>query len=168
VATRLAELYWNLQAQTWRQEFTEVAMGHSPAAEAFYQAIDSFERVTAGRQATPEGRRQLGALCRWNNDAASALALHDALLKASAPGEPLHGQLLSELARTGFSGSPGSGAMTVHGWSKVEAPSRIWRTRSSPKCFSDQKATRPWPPNIPTSPVGCWTVDERTREGLIN
>ena len=48
MATRLAELYRNLQAQTWRQEFTEVAMGHSPAAAAFYQAIGSFERVMAG------------------------------------------------------------------------------------------------------------------------
>lgn len=53
VATRLAELYWNLQAQTWRQELTEVAMGHSTAAEALYQAIESFERVTAGGQAPP-------------------------------------------------------------------------------------------------------------------
>lgn len=98
VATRLAELYWNLQAQTWRQELTEVAMGHSPAAEAFYQAIDSFERATAGGKATPEGRRQLGALYRWNNDATSALAVHEALLNDTAPGGPLHGRLLSELA----------------------------------------------------------------------
>lgn len=98
VATKLAELYWNLQAQTWRQEFTEVAIGHSPAAEAFYQAIDSFERATAGGQATPEGRRQLGALYRWNNDATSALSVHEALLNDTAPGGPLHGRLLSELA----------------------------------------------------------------------
>jgi len=98
VATRLAELYWNLQAQTWRQELTEVAIGHSPAAEAFYQAIDSFERVMAGGQATPEERRQLGALYRWNNDAASALAVHEALLNDTAPGGSLHGRLLSELA----------------------------------------------------------------------
>ena len=98
VATKLAELYWNLQAQTWRQELTEVAIGHSPAAEAFYQAIDSFERVTVGGQATPEGRRQLGALYRWNNDATSALAAHEALLNGTAPGGALHGRLLSELA----------------------------------------------------------------------
>ena len=98
VAAKLAELYWNLQAQTWRQELTEVATGHSTAAEAFYQAIDSFERVTASGQATLEGRRQLGALYRWNNDAPSALAMHEALLKNAAPGEPLHGRLLSELA----------------------------------------------------------------------
>lgn len=98
VATRLAELYWNLQAQTWRQELTEVAMGHSAAAEAFYQAIESFERVTAGGQAAPERRRQLGALYRWNNDATSALAAHEALLKDTTPGGSLHGRLLSDLA----------------------------------------------------------------------
>lgn len=98
VATRLAELYWNLQAQTWRQELTEVAMGHSTAAEALYQAIESFERVTAGGQAPPERRRQLGALYRWNNDAPSALAAHEALLKDTASGGSLHGRLLSELA----------------------------------------------------------------------
>ena len=80
MAARLAALYWNLQAQTWRQELTEVAMGHSPAAEAFYQAIDSFERATVGGQTDPEGRRQLGALYRWNNDATSALVVHEALL----------------------------------------------------------------------------------------
>ncbi|MGZ8422480.1 MAG: hypothetical protein ACXWV7_06035, partial [Nitrospira sp.] len=98
VGTRLAELYWNLQAQTWRQELTEVAMGHSAAAEAFYQAIESFERVTAGEQAAPERRRQLGALYRWNNDAASALAIHEPLLKDTAPGGSLHGRRLSEVA----------------------------------------------------------------------
>jgi hypothetical protein len=98
VMTRLAELYWNLQAQTWRQELTEVAIGHSPAAEALYQAIDSFERATDGGQTPPEGKRQLGALYRWNNDVTSALAVHDALVKASAPGGTFHGQLLSELA----------------------------------------------------------------------
>ena len=98
VRQRLAELYWNLQAQTWRQELTEVAIGHSPAAEAFYQAIDSFERATAGGQTAPEGRRQLGALYRWNNDATSALAVHEVLLNATAPGGTFHGRLLSELA----------------------------------------------------------------------
>lgn len=98
VATRLAELYWNLQAQTWRQELTEVAMGHSTAAEALYQAIESFERATAGGQAPTERRRQLGALYRWNNDALSALAAHEALLKDTTPGGSLHGRLLSELA----------------------------------------------------------------------
>jgi hypothetical protein len=98
MTTRLAELYWNLQAQTWRQELTEVAIGHSPAAEALYQAIDSFERATAGGQTPPEGKRQLGALYRWNNDVTSALAVHDALLKASTPGGTFHGRLLSEVA----------------------------------------------------------------------
>lgn len=98
VAARLAELYWNLQAQTWRQELTEVAMGHSTAAEALYQAIESFERVTAGGQAPTERRLQLGALYRWNNDAPSALAAHEALLKDTNPEGSLHGRLLSELA----------------------------------------------------------------------
>jgi hypothetical protein len=98
VTERLAELYWNFQAQSWRQELTEVAKGHSNAAEALYQAIDSLERVTNGGQATPEERRQLGALSRWNNDATAALTVHEALLKDTAPGGSLQGRLLSELA----------------------------------------------------------------------
>jgi hypothetical protein len=98
VTERLAELYWNFQAQSWRQELTEVAKGHSHAAEAFYQAIDSLERVTNGGRATPEERRQLGALSRWNNDATTALTVHEALLNDTAPKGPLHGRLLSELA----------------------------------------------------------------------
>ena len=98
VAAGLAELYWNLQAQTWRQELTEVAMGHSVAAEAFYQAIESFDRVRAGGQITPEDQRQLGVLYRWNNEATSAVAVHETLLKTTAPGDSLHGRLLSDLA----------------------------------------------------------------------
>ena len=98
VAARLAELYWNLQAQTWRQELTDVAMGHSAAAEAFYQAIESFERVTAGGQMALEERRQLGVLYRWNNDATAALAVHEALLKDTTSADSLHGRVLSDLA----------------------------------------------------------------------
>ncbi|MCS6290486.1 MAG: hypothetical protein H8K10_16140 [Nitrospira sp.] len=98
VTAGLAELYWNLQAQTWRQELTEVAMGHSAAAEAFYQAIESFERVTAGGQMAPEERRQLGVLYRWNNDATAALAVHEALLKDTTSANSLHGRVLSDLA----------------------------------------------------------------------
>lgn len=98
VAQRLAELYWNLQAQTWRQELTEVAVGHSTAAEAFYQAMDSFERLAAGGHATPERLRQLGALYRWNNDAASALKVHEALVKDPALEDAFRGRVLSELA----------------------------------------------------------------------
>ena len=63
-----------------------------------YQAIDSFERATSGGSAAPEARRQLGALYRWNNDVTAALAAHETLLKATAPGESLQGRLLSELA----------------------------------------------------------------------
>ncbi|MCA9423326.1 MAG: hypothetical protein KC592_20065, partial [Nitrospira sp.] len=93
------ELYWNLQAQTWRQEFTEVATGHSRAAEAFFAAIPALEIATRGTEGTPEMERRLGALFRWNNDSASALTIHERLLKDAPPTNPaLRSQLLSEIA----------------------------------------------------------------------
>ncbi|MGD9851793.1 MAG: hypothetical protein AB7T38_11035 [Nitrospirales bacterium] len=96
---RLVELYWNLQAQTWRQEFTEVATGHSRAAEAFFAAIPALEIATRGNAGTPEMERRLGALFRWNNDSASALTIHERLLKEAPPANPaLRSQLLSEIA----------------------------------------------------------------------
>ena len=96
---RLVELYWNLQAQTWRQEFTEVATGHSRAAEAFFAAIPALEIAIRGAAGTPEMKRILGALFRWNNDSASALTIHEALLKeAPTTDVALRSQLLSEMA----------------------------------------------------------------------
>jgi len=96
---RLVELYWNLQAQTWRQEFTESATGHSRAADAFFGAIPALEIAIRGAADTPEMRRNLGALYRWNNDSASALQMHEALLqKVSTTDQVLRGQLLSEIA----------------------------------------------------------------------
>ncbi|RMH36505.1 MAG: hypothetical protein D6690_05820 [Nitrospirae bacterium] len=99
LAVPVAELYWNLQAQTWRQEFTEVAMGHSFAADAFYGAITAFERALEGRAGDDEMRRRLGALYRWNNDANSALALHEPLLEqAPAQDRARRSQLLADIA----------------------------------------------------------------------
>jgi hypothetical protein len=96
---RLVELYWNLQAQTWRQEFTEVATGHSRAAEAFFAAIPALEIAVRGTAGSPEMRRNLGALYRWNNDSASALHMHEELLNnAPLTDQELRGQLLSEIA----------------------------------------------------------------------
>ncbi|MDH4362320.1 MAG: hypothetical protein OEW33_16470, partial [Nitrospirota bacterium] len=82
---RLVELYWNLQAQTWRQEFTEVATGHSRAADAFFAAMPALEIAVRGNAGTPEMRRNLGALYRWNNDSASALRMHEELLNKAPP-----------------------------------------------------------------------------------
>jgi hypothetical protein len=96
---RLVELYWNLQAQTWRQEFTEVATGHSRSAEAFFAAIPALEIAVRGTAGTQEMRRNLGALYRWNNDSASALRMHEELLSKVPPTDQvLRGQLLSEIA----------------------------------------------------------------------
>lgn len=96
---RLVELYWNLQAQTWRQEFTEVATGHSRAADTFFAAIPALEIAVRGTEGTPETRRNLGALYRWNNDSASALRMHEELLQTVPPTDPvLRGKLLSEVA----------------------------------------------------------------------
>ena len=96
---KLGELYWNIQAQTWRQEFTEVAVGHSFAAESFYQAIPALEIAIKGGQGNEEMRRQLGAMFRWNNDADSALALHEQLLNNIQPDDDSRrSQILSEIA----------------------------------------------------------------------
>jgi len=96
---RLVELYWNLQAQTWRQEFTEVATGHSRAADAFFAAIPALEIAVRGTAGSPELRRNLGALYRWNNDSASALHIHEELLNnVPLTDQELRGQLLLEIA----------------------------------------------------------------------
>lgn len=99
VRLKLAELYWNIQAQIWRQEFTEVAVGHSFAAEAFYRAMPALEFALQGGEGNFEMRRRLGALYRWNNDAASALNIHEELLrKASESDHALQAQLLADIA----------------------------------------------------------------------
>lgn len=99
IRLKLAELYWNLQAQTWRQEFTEVAVGHSFAADAFYKAIPALEIAIEGGRGNAEMRRRLGALHRWNNDTTAALTLHEQLLKNVAPSDNAQrSQILSEIA----------------------------------------------------------------------
>lgn len=94
---RVAELYWNLQAQTWRQELTDVAVGHSSAAEAFYAAFRALDVAVASGTASPELRRQLGLLHRWNNTVQDALALHEALLREAST-DDLRGRLLADIA----------------------------------------------------------------------
>ncbi len=98
IKLKLAELYWNIQAQTWRQEFTEVAVGHSFAAEAFYKAMPALEIAMKGGKSDSEMRRRLGALHRWNNDTTSALTLHEGLLQNVSPTDHARqAQLLSEI-----------------------------------------------------------------------
>ncbi len=98
IKPKLAELYWNIQAQTWRQEFTEVSVGHSFAADMFYRAMPALEIALKGGQSNSEMRRRLGALYRWNNDTASALTLHEGLLKDVSAGDHLgRARLLSEI-----------------------------------------------------------------------
>jgi hypothetical protein len=94
---RVAELYWNLQAQTWRQELTDVAIGHSSAAEAFYAAFRALDVAVAAGTAPPELQRQLGVLHRWNNNVQEALALHESLLR-EATTDDARGRLLADIA----------------------------------------------------------------------
>ncbi len=99
LSQKLGELYWDIQAQTWRQEFTEVAVGHSFAAEAFYQALPALETAIQGGQGNAEMQRIVGAIHRWNNDSASALAIHEDLLQHLGPHDDQgRAQLLSEIA----------------------------------------------------------------------
>ncbi len=97
---RLAELYWNLQAQTWRQELTAVDTGYEPAADALYGAIAALDIAATASNATLESRRRLGALYRWNNEAQSALQVHEPLLRQikEAENSELRGPVLAELA----------------------------------------------------------------------
>jgi hypothetical protein len=95
---RAAELYWTLQAQTWRQELTAVTEGYEPAADTLYRAIASYDLLAQAQQATPEERRRLGALNRWNNDPAAALAIHEPLLAETSPDTPFYGLVLSDIA----------------------------------------------------------------------
>lgn len=99
VRQRLAELFWNFQAQTWRQELTEVSQGHSSAAEAFYGAIRGLEAAGTLENGAPERRRRLGLLYRWNNSVDEALGLHQGLLKAvPAADRAAQGLYLSDMA----------------------------------------------------------------------
>lgn len=95
---REAELYWTLQAQTWRQELTAVAEGYEPAADTLYRAIASYDTLVQAQRATPEERRRLGALNRWNNDPGAALAIHEPLLAETTPDTPFYGLVLADIA----------------------------------------------------------------------
>lgn len=95
---RMCELYWSIQAQTWRQEMTAVSEGHEPAADALYQALASYEAVGLQGRATPQQRRRFGTLTRWNNDPTEAVLIHEQLLKDVAPGTVEYGRVLTELA----------------------------------------------------------------------
>jgi len=92
---RIAELYWTIQAQTWRQELTAVAEGYEPAADALYRSLASYEVLGQLQQATSEQRRRLGALTRWNNDPTGALGIHEALLHDITSGTAEYAKILS-------------------------------------------------------------------------
>ncbi len=94
---RIAELYWTIQAQTWRQELTAVSEGYEPAADALYRALASYEAVARQPHATPEQRRRLGALTRWNNDSIAALEIHESLLRDTQAGTPEYGRVLTDI-----------------------------------------------------------------------
>ncbi len=95
---RIAELYWTIQAQTWRQELTAVAEGYEPAADALYRSLASYEALGRLRQATSEQRRRLGVLTRWNNDPTGALSIHEALLRDTTSGTAEYARILTEIA----------------------------------------------------------------------
>ena len=95
---RALELFWTLEAQTWRQELTAVSNEYEPAAAALYGAIGSYEILVRNGAADMEQRRRLGALYRWNNDSDLALETHDQLLKELNPTALESGRILSEIA----------------------------------------------------------------------
>ncbi|WP_455378044.1 hypothetical protein [Petrachloros mirabilis] len=95
---RSLELFWTLQAQTWRQELTAVSNEYEPAATALYGAIGAYEVVLRNGSADTEQRRRLGALYRWNNDSDSALHTHEQLFKELGSTASEAGRVLSEIA----------------------------------------------------------------------
>ncbi|QPD02824.1 MAG: hypothetical protein Nkreftii_000598 [Candidatus Nitrospira kreftii] len=95
---RITELYWTIQAQTWRQEVTAVSEGYEPAADALYRALASYESVVRQNHATLEQRRRLGMLTRWNNDPTGALGIHEALLHDTTSGTTEYERILAEIA----------------------------------------------------------------------
>lgn len=95
---QIAELYWTIQAQTWRQEMTAVSEGYEPAADALYRSLASYEALGRQERATSEQRRRLGTLTRWNNDPIGALGIHEALLRDTAAGTAEYGRILAEMA----------------------------------------------------------------------
>ena len=95
---RVSELYWSIQAQTWRQELTAVSEEHDPAAEALYQALASYDTILQQGRATPEQRRRFGVLTRWNNNPTEAVLIHERLLKEMVPETADYGLVLAEIA----------------------------------------------------------------------
>lgn len=95
---RITELYWTIQAQTWRQEVTAVSEGYEPAADALYRALASYESLVQQNRATAEQRRRLGVLTRWNNDPTDAFGIHESLLRDIAPGTTEYATILTEMA----------------------------------------------------------------------
>jgi len=95
---RICELYWSIQAQTWRQEMTAVSEEHESAADALYQAMASYDVIGQQVRASSQQRRRLGTLMRWNNDPTEAVVIHERLLKDVALGTVEYGRVLTELA----------------------------------------------------------------------
>ncbi len=96
---RLGELYWTIQAPTWRQELTEVAVGYSESAEALYRAARALDIVVKKGDADLETVRRVGALQRWNNDSEAALEIHEgALRRLDNRQTRLRGVFLAEIA----------------------------------------------------------------------
>ncbi len=99
ISQKLGELYWNIQAQALRQEFTEVASGHSFAADVFYQAMPALKTALKDGKGRADMQRRLGALYRWNNDTASALTIHEQMLSnVPQDDQARRAQILSEIA----------------------------------------------------------------------
>lgn len=96
---RLAELFWTIQAPTWRQELTEVAVGYSESAEALYRAARALEIVVKNGDADLETVRRFGSLQRWNNDSEAALRIHEGALSRLSPAQSrVRGAFLAEMA----------------------------------------------------------------------
>lgn len=92
LARRLAELSWNVYAQTTRMDLSlGMEMGgfaKPTAADFLYRMIPAMEMLAQVRPKNLDNRLNLGIAYRWNNDQPRMIATHEALVKDLAAARP--------------------------------------------------------------------------------
>ncbi|MFO0775304.1 MAG: hypothetical protein U0172_11635 [Nitrospiraceae bacterium] len=103
MARRLAEISWNVYAQTTRTDLSldmEVGGFSKPtAADFLYRMIPAMDMLAQVRPNNLDNRMHLGIAYRWNNDQVKSITTHQALANDMATARPdQHARALTELA----------------------------------------------------------------------
>lgn len=92
LARRLAELSWNVYAQTTR---TDLSLGMEmggfavpTAADFLYRMIPAMDMLAQVRPRNMDNRLNLGIAYRWNNDQQKSIATHEAVVRDMAGARP--------------------------------------------------------------------------------